>query len=184
MTRVSARGQAPYLRGAALGALGCVLACSACSSGAESTEANDDAGMSMDGLVSCASDPLATVYAPGLERTSTTGAFRVRFVSATPAPPALGTNRWVVAITDDKGAPVVDAKFPPRSEWGTWPNGVRLFMPYHGHTASVAPDITAHGDGTYSIDDAELSMPGLWQISFHIERTVTDDVTFGFCVAG
>lgn len=168
------------LAGAALAALSVTLGCAS----HDEASTADTGKASETGLVTCVGDPRATPYQPGLERTSATGAFRVRFVSAKPSSPTVGINSWVVAVFDAKGAPVVDAKFPARADWGAWPNGVWLFMPHHGHGASSAPTITANGDGTYTIGDIDFMMPGLWELTLRIEKTVIDDVTVGFCVSG
>src|SRR5579859_1557068 len=103
---------------AALSVVICALLGCSSKSASSANDPSDSTPLGDDGIVSCAGDPLAATYAAGMQQVGSAGIFRATIVHADPAPPAIGTNTWVIAIADAKGAAVVDATFPPASDWG------------------------------------------------------------------
>ena len=111
---------------------------------------------------------------PGLTKPGAGGALTFVVVSADPIPPGVGYNTWVVKVLDSAGQPVTDATFPLIKTW----------MPLHGHPSSIVPTSTNNGDGTYTLK-LYLFMPGLWQITPHVQTGSTaDSAVFTFCVGG
>ena len=95
-------------------------------------------------------------------------------MSAAPIPPGVNYNTWVIKVLDSTGQPVTDATFPLIKTW----------MPLHGHPSSIVPTATNNGDGTYTLK-VYLFMPGLWQITPHVQTgSTTDSAVFTFCVGG
>jgi hypothetical protein len=132
-------------------------------------------GQSME-VPACASDARVTAFAAGLEAKAQDGKVRVTFVSATPAPPAKGTNAFTIDVADESGAPIDGASIV-----------VKPFMPDHGHGASVVPKVAAGAQaGRYEVSDVELFMPGVWEITFEVTPAggAMDAVKLAFCVAG
>jgi len=95
------------------------------------SESNDD-DANVCGDLSRAQD-----YVEGLEATGD-GELVVALMSATPSPPDVGDNTWVLEVTDSAGNPVAGCE-------GT----VTPWMPDHGHGLSTAPtwseDVEANG---------------------------------------
>lgn len=108
-----------------------------------------DAGPSAD----CSADPRVSAYAPGMRATSPDRSLVVVLQSSDPAPPARGTNRWVVQALDGAGQP------------RTGPLAVQAFMPDHGHGPSVVPSATLQADGTYAVAPLSFFMPGVWRVT-------------------
>lgn len=103
----------------------------------------------------------------GLSKTGS--ALTVSFVSANPAPPALGDNTWTVTLSD-----------PDASITGATP-----FMPDHGHGTPVTAEVTPTGTpGEFTISPVNLFMAGLWEVTIDIitQAGTTDQVVFAFCV--
>ena len=124
----------------------------------------------------CAKDPRVVPYAVGVEAKATDGALSVRFLDASPAPPAKGYNTWTVQVLDGKGAPVNGATIVTKG-----------FMPDHNHGTSTTPQVTAKGqDGTYEISPLILFMPGVWQITFTVTAAggMADSAMVTFCADG
>ncbi len=111
---------------------------------------------------------------PGLTKVGNAGALTFVLVSASPAPPGVNYNTWIVKVLDSSGKPVTDAVFPQIKTW----------MPLHGHPSSIVPTSTSNGDGTYTLE-LYLFMPGLWQITPTVQTGSTkDQAVFTFCVGG
>lgn len=137
----------------------------ACSSDPESAAAPAE-------VVSCESDARIKPYVSGL--TVSDNEIVVTLVEADPAPPARGTNVWKVTATDSAGAALRDATLT-----------VTAFMPDHGHGTSVTPQIDSSGDGTWTVSQLTLFMPGVWRVAFAVTKAGTaTEVAFFFCVAG
>jgi hypothetical protein len=165
-----------------------VLACSAGSrqatedggtTSSPSTPGGDDgggAGGDDGGLVTCQSDPRVDTYVANLTKASTSGALKVTLVSSDPAPPAKGSNTWIIRAADGSGAPMTNA-----------PLTVTPFMPDHGHGSSVVATITPQADGSYNVAPLYLFMPGVWRITFTLPATdagAAQSVDFFFCISG
>lgn len=167
------------LRLAALASLPlAALALAACSGGdPETTSTSGTTSSGAGGSAAfCSSDPRADAYVVGLSRASKDGTLKVRFVDANPAPPAKGTNTFVVAIEDEAGKPVDGATVT-----------LTPFMPDHGHGSSVTPQVAPGKDpGTYQVSNVYLFMPGIWQLTFDVTPAgqTKRSVVFTFCVEG
>lgn len=146
--------------------LGALAALAACDGGAP---AADGAA-----LFSCETETRAIPYAPGLMRTSASGAWQAVLVSSEPGPPIKGTNTWTVRLLDSAGATRDDVTVT-----------VRTLMPDHNHGSTVKAVVTPMGDGLYGVAPLYLYMPGLWQVTLVIEApTGPDNVMFPVCIAG
>jgi hypothetical protein len=155
------------------------VALAACTTHSSPAQPAGDAAVAGDddgGTVSCQDDPRVDTYVANLARSSASGALKVTLVSGDPAPPAKGTNAWVVRIEDASGAPMPSA-----------PLSVTPFMPDHGHGTSIVATITPHGDGTYDVAPLYLFMPGVWRVTFAIAAdagAAAQSVDFYFCISG
>jgi hypothetical protein len=156
-----------------------------------------DAAPSDANVVDCTTDPLVETYAAGMKAQGATGVFQFEIVQVyvenaqgqqVTAPPTLGINRWIVRVLDKSGNPVKGLSFPPEtmSPWPAgWPVGVLPYMPRHGHPSSLWPTLTDNMDGTYTVDNLDLYMPGVWQVTFNAKSSSqADSGVFGFCIAG
>jgi hypothetical protein len=145
--------------------------------GSPADEAGDDAAAAVgaDADSECAPGQYPEDnIAPGLTKPGAAGALTFAVVSAAPVPPGVNYNTWVIKVLDSTGQPVTDATFPLIKTW----------MPLHGHPSSIVPTSTNNGDGTYTLK-VYLFMPGLWQITPHVQTgSTTDSAVFTFCVGG
>jgi subtilisin family serine protease len=106
-------------------------------------------------------------YMVGLSKSGS--ALTVTFVSANPAPPALGDNNWTVTLSDSSAG--ITAVTP--------------FMPDHGHGTAVEAIITATDNaGEWTLSPVNLYMAGLWEVTIDLitQAGTTDQVVFSFCV--
>jgi hypothetical protein len=186
---------------AAVGAAACT---SSSGNQAPPAPAGPDADVVDDsGLVGCSTQDSGLVYAQNLKEPGKAGHAQFVLVasypcadttSCVPAPPAKGTNTWVVQVLDSSGNPAQGVSFPsvaptaaaqsicamscPRSP-------VWACMPLHGHCTSAEPDVTANADGTFTITPLYFMMIGLWDITLNVTSgTNTDSVVYTFCVPG
>ncbi|MFO7561541.1 MAG: FixH family protein [Enhygromyxa sp.] len=93
----------------------------------------------------------------------------VSFVTADPAPPALGDNTWTVTLSEP------DASI----------TAVTPFMPDHDHGTPVEAIVTATANpGEFEISPVNLFMAGLWEVTLDIstEAGTPEQVVFAFCV--
>jgi YtkA-like len=123
--------------------------------------------------IDCATETRADNIVSGLEKTGSRGALTFRLMSTSPAPPKRPDNNWLVHI-ESGGAPVDGATI-----------GVRLYMPDHEHGTGVKPMISAAGTpGDYKLDQLNLWMPGLWEVT--VEATpaggAKDSAVFRVCI--
>lgn len=132
-----------------------------------------DSGAADGGMISCEQDPLVEPYAPKMTQPGTEGVLRFVLVSAQPAPPALGLNDWVLEVLDASGA-AQEATFVEVKPW----------MPYHGHGASVVPQVSRNADGSYSLSNLDFFMVGVWQVTLDVQTADgrADSTVFSFCV--
>jgi hypothetical protein len=156
-------------------------ACSSSSSpGASPGKSAADGGSVVDsGQVSCTADPRVDNYVAGLRKTGRAGALSFRLVSSDPAPPAKGSNTFVLQILDDTGA-----RAPVSLS-------IDLKMPDHGHGTSVVPTVTFDSTTqSFSVTPLYLFMAGVWQIDFQAHATafdagtLVDSASFFFCIEG
>lgn len=149
------------------------LSAVACSSETTSSP-QSDAATTADSAVGCTNDPRADVWAVNTPRTGATAKLQFTFVSAEPAPPMRGINKWVVRVTDPTGAVIAGATVEAEP-----------FMPDHGHGSPAPPVVAANTDGTYTIRDLDLFMPGLWIVTIKATKDgVSDSLAVGICIAG
>lgn len=114
----------------------------------------------------CGDGPLDELTA-SLSRTTTEGGYEVVIVSATPAPPDVGFNDWVVEVD---GADDV---------------GVRPWMPLHGHGSPQAVYPGVLDDGQWRVTGMELTMAGLWELTVQVDGDAgPDEALFRFCLEG
>jgi mono/diheme cytochrome c family protein len=93
-------------------------------------------------------------------------------ITLTMTPGRVGLNRVVIALRDRRGIPVRNAaQVELRLEALEADLGVQTAL------------ATAHGDGTYVLDDAPLSLVGLWQIQLVVRRSDAFDARTAFRVA-
>jgi YtkA-like len=140
--------------------------------GGTSTAATTGTGMASP----CAKDSRATPYAVGVQAKATDTKLTVHFMDADPAPPDKGLNTWTVQLLDGQGKPVNGATIVTKP-----------YMPDHGHASPTKPPFKPKGmDGSYEIDEVNLFMPGLWQITFDVSAPggVADSAVIDFCVDG
>ncbi|MCO4772946.1 MAG: FixH family protein [Deltaproteobacteria bacterium] len=117
----------------------------------------------------------AQTYVEGVEADVISGDFRVALMAATPAPPNVDDNAWVIEVTDSAG----DAATGCTCTVTPW-------MPDHGHGASVAPSCveSATVDGQYDIV-MDFIMPGYWEVTVEMECGAdVGENAFGFCAEG
>lgn len=80
-----------------------------------------------------------------------------------PQPPAVGTAAAELAITDRAGMPAA----------GLTVAGL-LWMPAHGHGASVQPDLTEASDGLFIASPLYFFMPGAWELLLTVSGPLDD----------
>jgi len=103
------------------------------------------------------------------------GHFEFTLVSSTPAPPALGDNRFLVQVSDADGNAM------------SGDLSVALEMPEHGHS-SPAPEVGFDPEnGVFSLQPVRLFMVGLWRASFAFQGSLdgvplTDSAVFELCI--
>jgi nitrate/TMAO reductase-like tetraheme cytochrome c subunit len=107
-------------------------------------------------LVRGADDPLAgaELYVPGIEKAGKAGQARFSIVSASPEPPGLGENVWIVEVRDAEGAPLTQLQI----DAGTW-------MPQHVHGSPIFGKSEHQGQGRYRVSPIQLFMSGLWEVT-------------------
>jgi hypothetical protein len=110
-------------------------------------------------------------YVVGLSKAGTL--VTASFVSADPAPPALGDNTWVLSFSDSDGAPLDMLEIV-----------VTPTMPDHGHGTPIMAVVTPTGEaGEYRVTPVNLFMAGYWEIALDLTwGDEQDSVMFGFCV--
>ncbi len=142
----------------------CATACTSTTSSSADTSA----------VVSCEHDPRIAHYSPGLEAAAADGSVRIRLLASDPSPPARGTNTWTIRILGSDGKDLPGATFD-----------VKPFMPDHGHGPSALPTASPSADGSWSVANLDLFMPGVWRVTFTVHGPSGDrDVVFFFCIEG
>jgi hypothetical protein len=157
------------------------LSLCACSNSTQNDAAVDNGSTLDTGQVSCLNDPRVDNYAAGLQRKGTAGAIVFRIARSDPAPPAKGTNTFVLQTFDNTGALTMVNL------------GVNLMMPDHGHGTSVVPTITLDSaTQSFTVTPLYLFMAGVWRIDFQAfstaadagAGTLVDSASFFFCIEG
>lgn len=144
--------------------LACTLACVGC--GEDGSEMPSDGGSGL----TCAE---TEEYVAGIEKV-TSGGLSISIEDASPAPPTMGDNTWVVEIEDAAGALLDGATLLGK----TW-------MPKHQH-GTPAPAVTPLGNGRYELSPIIFSMDGAWEITVEVtpSGSTTESVVFKFCIEG
>lgn len=143
--------------------LASLLLLSACAGGSTPT-------MDMGGCEGEFSD-----FQPGITASTDRGSFEVSLVEATPDPPDVGLNDWVLYVENGSG-PVLGASVI-----------VEPWMPAHGHGVSPPTYIGQAGEapGEYIVPAFDLVMPGVWEFKVNVNQNmVSDNATFTFCAEG
>lgn len=156
---------------AALLGAAALTAAAGCGSGNQS---GTDAGADTM-LFSCVTETRAVPYTPGMERTSTSGAYLGRLLSSAMNPPGKGIDTWSVQIVDSSAAPVdgLTVKAVP-------------FMPDHNHGTSKKAVVTPEGEGRYTVTPVYFFMAGYWEVelTFQLAGGAPDAVMFPICIPG
>lgn len=97
---------------------------------------------------------------------SASGRLRVEVLSRT-TPLRRGVQTFQVRVTDAvSGKPVPGVVL-----------SVQPWMPAMNHGISEVPRVTARDPGTFEVSDADLFMPGVWELRFTLKGTVEDSAT-------
>jgi hypothetical protein len=114
------------------------------------------------------------VFASGLSKRGAGRRFDFKLISATPAPPARGDNKWIVEVDAVGGAAV------PGTRVVATP-----FMPDHGHGTPMKVGVTSlPTPGQYELAPVNLWMPGYWEIAVTATSgSDHDSAVFNFCIA-
>lgn len=152
-------------------AMACVGGIAACSSSSGEASAGSSAELT-DNAQACPSwTEGLDKYTPGLSHAGST--FTFELTSASPAPPAPVDMVWQIKVTDASGQPVTDATMTPPKTW----------MPQHSHPSTAEPVVQNNDDGTFTISNLYLYMPGVWQVTVNATSgTTTDSAVFTFCL--
>lgn len=145
-------------------------------------DASDDSAVADDALigeVSCVDDTRVDHYTANLKKPGQKGIYTFQLSQSDPAPPAKGSNAFVLKIMGADGNAVSGQLL------------VSLKMPDHGHGTSVVPKVTFDAaTASYTITPLYLFMAGVWRIQFDAYAgdpdagPATDTVAFYFCVEG
>ena len=154
------------------------IAFAGCGSDAHHT----DGGANMDADFSKCLDTPAVMYMPGMEVTSTSGAYVVELVSAvTEGPPPIpsveiGVDTFVVSVTDAASGMPADVMLTAQ----------RPTMPRHNHGAPIDPVVTPGDPGTFTISMLKFIMGGYWELKLDLQPATgaADRATFAICVPG
>ncbi|WP_244227164.1 FixH family protein [Corallococcus aberystwythensis] len=97
---------------------------------------------------------------------SASGRLRVEVLSAM-TPLRRGVQAFQVRVTDAvSGKPVSGVVL-----------SVQPWMPAMGHGISEVPRVAARDSGTFDVSDADLFMPGVWELRFTLKGSVEDSAT-------
>jgi hypothetical protein len=86
-----------------------------------------------------------------------------------PQPPERGLDEAKLRLTGADGQPL-DGLTLTVTPW----------MPEHGHGTSVSPTVTPIGDGTWTVSNLYLAMPGQWQLRVDVSGAVNDELVASF----
>jgi hypothetical protein len=152
----------PHFLVLAASTVGLAASALGCGSGA-SVGADGSAAVTGDGaFLTCATDPRAMPYQPGLAFASAAGTYTVKLLVSDPGPPVKGNNTWTLEVDDATGAPV---------------DGLALdasgYMPDHMH-GTTPMVVTAAGSGSYTVAPVYLYMSGVWQVTVNLVGAAID----------
>ncbi len=99
-------------------------------------------------------------------RATMKAAFTVEYRTDPSPPPMNRIHSWTLTVTDASGSPVTGAKI--KVDGG---------MPEHGHGLPTAPEVTDEtAPGSYLVEGVKFSMPGWWEMTFHISAGGREDM--------
>jgi hypothetical protein len=126
-----------------------------CSS-SSATSSADTGGTSDDaaGSVGCTG---GQTYTANMTAPGSNNVYTFTLIASTPAPPAQYTNTWTLKVVNASGVA------PSLSQLTVYP-----FMPLMGHGSDQVPTVTANTDGTFTVTDVYLFMPGLWTVTISV----------------
>lgn len=146
-------------------AAGLALAVAACGPG----DSGEGEG---EGETADVCDGRGETFEAGMKKTGAAGV-SFTLVEASPSPPDVGLNRWVVEVDD--GSAVEGA-------------AVRAiaFMPDHGHGPPTAEVDAEDTPGTYKLEPIDFFMSGYWEVDVEVGPAddPRDSATFAFCAEG
>jgi hypothetical protein len=126
--------------------------------------------MCLAGALGCNTEPPPApplIFSGTVQQTATSASGQLRVgVRWSPQPPAVGTAAAELAITDAAGTPV-----------GGLSLAGLLWMPAHGHGASVQPELNETADGVFIASPLYFFMPGAWELRLTIAGTFDDTAT-------
>ena len=131
--------------------IGAPVVCAACSSTGATPAASGDAGPAQNGAGAVSCGVTTDTYVANLTKPGKLGKYTFTLVQGVPAPPDLDGNVWTIQIVDASGAS------PTLAQVMAYP-----YMPQMGHSSDQTPQVAVNADGTFSISDIYLFMPGLW----------------------
>ena len=94
------------------------------------------------------------------------GAFTVEYRTDPSPPPMNRLHSWTLTVTDPAGGPVTGARISIDGD-----------MPEHGHGLPTEPEVTGEtAPGSYLVEGVKFSMPGWWEMTFHIKSGGREDM--------
>ena len=154
-----------------------LFSCSSQSTGSNSTDlGGDDVNAGDWPAHDCEADTRDETYTAGMTSVGNAN-FEYKLLTSMPGPPDRGINTWSLEVKNDQGQPLGAEQALEISP----------FMPDHGHGSNTVPKIKTEANGTFTVDDIDLFMPGLWEIRVRVkdsEESILDTVFFNFCVRG
>jgi hypothetical protein len=93
-------------------------------------------------------------------------------VRSLPQPPSVGVLEFRLDATNTAGAPVTGLEI-----------GVVPWMPSMRHGSPVPPSVTDMGDGSYLVENVDLTMVGDWQLQLTLSGAMSGSCNLEFSVA-
>ena len=139
-----------------------------------------DAGGPQDADFAICEMTPAVTYMPGMQVTSTLGAYVGTLVSAQTARtppvtvPEVGEGTWVVSVTDAVAGTPADVTMTAERPW----------MPLHGHGATTYPAVSPGDPGQFTVSKMSFFMAGYWEVKLDLQPASgpADKLTFAICI--
>lgn len=114
-------------------------------------------------------------YVAGMATTGLEGAIVVMLADASPSPPDVGLNTWVIRVEDNAGVAIAGETITARA-----------WMPDHGHGPAPATASAEPAAGEYELGALDFFMSGFWEVTIEVGPAddLRDSATFGFCAEG
>ena len=136
----------------------CIVGCGEEHEHGDHDHGTHDAGASVD----CTSTNEVSAFEIGAIFSSDDGRYSARVDAAMPETLGVGDNTWTMILRDGAGEPVLGATFD-----------LEPTMPEHGHGTTPALFLGVESNdvaGAYEFGPFELSMAGLWRLSFSVRE--------------